>query len=175
MGRQQERGAVVVVVALVTFFIVGIMGLVINTYIVTISINRTQNCSDSASLAGAATLYGNDLPQPVNMVTDPTPIATQLIQANGCSIDTIEFGHWDGNFTTIAELNFPPIIDESTTVNDLNNNLDFINAVRVKTNINSIGYMGFDSTIMSRQAVAAIMVEDSEIGVIISPGSHLVQ
>jgi hypothetical protein len=144
---KEERGATFVVVALLIIVLVGVAALAIDTGHLFVVRNELQNASDAGCLAGGRFLYGDDgedvdVNKKANQKaydaatvnkSDNTPVEVHWNGENENEGD-VERGHW-----CLATRVFTP--NEATqpvnlwdvSLEDLDANPNFINAIRVKT------------------------------------------
>jgi Flp pilus assembly protein TadG len=153
-----QTGAVIILVALVLFILIGVAALAIDLGHQYVVRNQLQNAADAGALAGAEELYYRDdnLPSP----SDTALIGTVNPGANAVATDTatqnksqnvvvevastdVQRGHWSfsttcppgsprpGCFTPNDSLD--PVDLTGYTTEELDVNTDFVNAVRVVT------------------------------------------
>jgi hypothetical protein len=140
---KEERGATFVVVALLIIVLVGVAALAIDTGHLFVVRNELQNASDAGCLAAARFLYyhdGTTVNEDANEVayhaaivnrSDGSPVE---VQWSGGNAGDVERGHW-----CFATRVFTP--NEATqpvnlwdvSLEELDANPNFINAIRVKT------------------------------------------
>jgi hypothetical protein len=142
---KEERGATFVVVALLIIVLVGVAALAIDTGHLFVVRNELQNAADAGCLAGGRFLYGDDgedvdVNEEANQKaydaaivnkSDNTPVE---VHWNGRNEGDVERGHW-----CFASRVFTPY-EATQPVNlwgvspeELDTDLHFINAIRVKT------------------------------------------
>ena len=168
---KNERGATAVLVALVMLPLIAITALAIDTGHIYVVRNELQNAADAGALAAAQSLYLPDETQVnvgANLVgynaatansSESLPVEVNWSGGNG---GDVERGHWsfaDETFTPNASI--APVDLWDVTDDVLDANLDFINAVRVRTRREGIpaaaffarifGYEGFS---LEAEAVA---------------------
>jgi hypothetical protein len=138
---REQRGVILVVVALLFLAFIGVAALAIDVGHLFLVRNELQNSADAGSLAGARFLYRDD---GVSVNEDGNQIAYQAAVANksqGTPVDVdwtggntgdVERGHWSFStrtFTPNASLQPVPLWDVSPEELDANTN--FINAIRL--------------------------------------------
>jgi hypothetical protein len=135
---RHHTGATVVFVAVLLVVLLGITALAIDVGYLRVVRGELQNAADSGALAGAQVLY-NDAGTSVN--ADAIQVADQWVVQNPsekvpATAETIEIGHWrfaDKTFHAIdPPYPAPPNLWDVTT-EQLDDNLQFVNAVRVIT------------------------------------------
>jgi Flp pilus assembly protein TadG len=136
---KSQQGAVMVLVAISLFMIIGLTALAVDIGHLVVTKNELQNAADSGALAGARVLYLND-GQAVN--PGANKIATDTAVLNASDNTPVEVGTGDvlrGHWSFTAKkftpnetvLTHPVLWDVSTA--ELDADLDFINAVQVTT------------------------------------------
>ena len=138
-----QRGVVIVFVALGMFIFLGVTALAVDLGHLLVVRNELQNAADAGALAGARFLYNDDgtlVNVNANQVaydaatanrSDKIPVEVQWTSGN---TPDIERGHWrfaDRTFWPNAST--APVDLWNVSWNDLDANLNFINAIRVVT------------------------------------------
>ena len=142
--KEDDKGVVAIIVGLSIFVLLGFGALAVDLGYSMLVKNELQNAADAGALAGARELY-------INNGTAVNPSANQLAYdtatqnmsqkeavyinwTSGANVNSdIERGHWKfatREFTPNDSLLPVDLANSSTT--DLDNDTDFINAVRVK-------------------------------------------
>jgi len=181
---QQQRGAVLVLVALLMLVFVGITALAIDIGHLYVVRNELQNAADAGALAGAMNLYSDDpvagleiLPTANQVAYDTATrnasenLPVEVVWSGGNSGD-VQRGHWsfsEHRFTPADTLVPVTLAGVTTAQLDLMDGTTpdrspaFVNAVRVaarrETNPATsffAGVFGFDSFVRSAEAVAYI-------------------
>jgi hypothetical protein len=168
---KDQRGVTVVLVALLIVVLMGVAALAVDIGHLLVVRNELQNAADAACLAGARFLYA-DNGERVHL--EASEIAYQAAAANrsenlpvevhwnGGNIGDVERGHWSftaRTFTPSDNDGFVPLWDVSPE--ELDANLNFVNAIRVRTRrqdtpaasffARTLGYENFS---LSAEAVA---------------------
>lgn len=133
-----QKGATIIVVALVLVVLIGVAALAIDLGYLYIVRGELQNAADSGALAGAQVLYINNGTS-INPGVYQTALA--LVSANyseksPVAVKSIERGHWSfatKTFTSREGTNMQPVSLWNVTSAQLDADLNFINAVRVIT------------------------------------------
>jgi Flp pilus assembly protein TadG len=140
---KNERGVTAVVVALVLFPLVALTALAIDIGHLYVVDNELQNAADAGALAGARYLYNDDgtlVNTGANLIARDAAIANRSenspveVNWSGGNSGDVQRGHWrfaDSTFTPNASTD--PVDLWDVTEVELDDNLDFINAVRVTT------------------------------------------
>ncbi len=139
---ENQRGTVAVLVGILAVVLVGFGALAIDVSHLFVVRNELQNAADSGALAGALFLY-NDTGTSVNQNANQTAYnaatanmserAPVDVHWNGGNAGDIQRGHWSfatRTFTPRDSLQPVPLWEVSEE--ELDRNLDFVNAVRVK-------------------------------------------
>jgi hypothetical protein len=179
MGRdsvnhlKEQRGVIVIVVALLIVVFIGAAALAIDVGHLFLVRNELQNSADAGCLAGARFLYGDD---GMSVNENANQIAYQAATANkservpvdvhwsGGNTGDVERGHWSfatRTFTPNESTQPVPLWDVSPEALDANPN--FINAIRVMarrqdTPVTSFfaGIFGYEHFSLSTEAIAYI-------------------
>lgn len=148
INKENQKGAVLVLVALLMIFFIGIAALAIDVYHLYVARNELQNAADAGALAGALVLYLNDgtgvnpdtnadaANTAIKNASEKVPV--ELIYNAGANTGDVQRGHWSFSarkFTANSSLAAINLSDISTT--ELDNpdpavNKGFINAVKVR-------------------------------------------
>jgi len=177
-----ERGVTIVLVAILMFVFLGIAALVVDLSHLYVVYNELQNAADAGALAGARFLYnedGTEVNEGANQIAYDAARANKAIakdtgaiavdvnweegQNNGEGVD-VQRGHWrfsDNTFTANPSITAVDLWGVSEE--DLDDNLNFINAVRVVARRDGTPaasffarIFGFQEFKISREAVAYI-------------------
>jgi hypothetical protein len=172
-GRKKEKGAVLVVVAILLVVFIGITALAVDLSHLYVVRNELQNAADAGALAGARVLYaGNAVNEGANQVGYDAATANSALSVAGSqAVDVnwtagnegdVQRGHWSfatRTFTpnpSLAMVGLWGVSDE-----DLDADLDFINAVRVVARRQSTPaasffarIFGYESFELSAEAIA---------------------
>ncbi|MGD8530160.1 MAG: TadG family pilus assembly protein, partial [Syntrophobacterales bacterium] len=163
---KDEQGVTAIVVALVMFVLLGFAAMAIDIGHLFVARNELQNAADAAALAGARFLY-NDDGTAVN--TGANQIAYDAATANrsetgsglevavevdwtGGNAGDVQRGHWSfatGTFTPNAST--APVDLWNVSNEELDADLNFINAVRVVTRRAGTPVVSFFATIFGHQ------------------------
>ncbi len=160
-----QKGASAVIIAICIIMLIGFVALAIDIGHIAVARNELQNAADAGALAGARYLYsdnGEAINPNANQIGYDAAIANfseQVpVEVNWTSGNTgdVQRGHWSfatRTFTPNDRLEALPIWLYSE--DELDSNLDFINAVRVRARRQNIlvaswfarifGYQGFES------------------------------
>ena len=167
-----QRGVVVVTVAILLVALLGFGALAVDISSLFVVRNELQNAADAGSLAAARFLYSADGTQVnagANAVgvaaaksNDAQGVEVELIGDPSANTGDVQRGHWrwtDHTFTPNNSLAAVSLVGVSTA--DLDADLDFINAVRVRVRRETVParaflskVMGFDNFQMQAEAVA---------------------
>ncbi len=146
---KEEKGATIILVAVSMVVLLGMAALAIDVGYLYVVRGELQNAADSGALAGAQVLYLPDGTQVDTSETGAIPTATAYVANNyseqaAVQVQSVDRGHWNpatreftANNITIA----PPRLWDQTTV-ELNNDPNFINAVRVITTRKTLAATG---------------------------------
>jgi hypothetical protein len=187
-----QQGVTVVIVAVCMVMLLGFLALSIDTSHLAVARNELQNAADAGALAGAAELYTDD-GQSVN--TNANQFGFDAAVANfseqsavevnwtGGNVGDVQRGHWSFGLGSLPRGFTPndstaPVVLWGVTNVELDENPDFINAVRVRTrrqNIpiaswfarifghdsfegfaEAVAYIGFAGTLKTDTAMAPI-------------------
>jgi hypothetical protein len=135
---RDQKGATIVVVALVLVVLIGFAALAVDLAYLYVIRGELQNAADSGALAGAQVLY-TTVPLGVQVNPGANQTALDLVSANyseqsTVSVKSIERGHWSfTNRTFTANNSLLPVSLWNVTSAQLDANPNFINAVRVIT------------------------------------------
>jgi Flp pilus assembly protein TadG len=142
--RDNEKGAVIVLIAILMIFFIGIVALAVDVYHLYVVRNELQNAADGGSLAGARELYivdGTAVNHNANAIAANTAVqnASERIPVEvnynaGTNSGDVERGHWSFATRTFTPNDSLSTIDMGNyTEAELDANLDYINAVKVIT------------------------------------------
>jgi hypothetical protein len=169
---QNQSGATVVMVGLLLVVLAGFTALAIDIGYLLMVRNQLQNAADAGALAGASVLYNED---GTIINAGANQVAFDMVTANMASsvegempaesrAGDIQRGHWSfatRTFTPNDSLSPTDLWDKTTA--ELDADLNFINAVRVKTRRETIpaasifaGIFGYDNFFLSTEAIAYI-------------------
>jgi len=161
-SAMNQRGVTAILVAILLVVLVGFTALAIDIGHLVLARNELQNAADAGALAGARFLYNED-----GTEVDPgaNQIAYDAATANmsenlavevDCDFENndgdVQRGHWcfaDSSFTPNASLD--PVDLWNVSTEELDNNLDFINAIRVRTRRQSTPVASFFARIFGHQ------------------------
>lgn len=175
--RKNQKGAVIVLVAVLLILFLGIAALAIDVYHLYVVRNELQNAADAGALAGARELYLDDgtavnpaansiaYNTAIQNISEKTPVELIFHSNNN---EDVQRGHWSfsanggqGSFTANDKLEAVDIANYSEEELDTYN--DFINAVRVKVRRQErpassffARIFGFENFGMTAEAVAYI-------------------
>lgn len=171
---KDKRGVTVILIALLIAIFIGVAAFAIDIGHRHVASNELQNAADAGALAGAQFLYKND--GTVNSDANQKAYDTATVNKSehkvvevewpGGNVGDVQRGHWSfstNTFTPNDSLLPVDLWDKSTL--ELDQNTDFINAVRVKTRREKSPVTNFFATIfgssfssfsLSREAVAYI-------------------
>jgi Flp pilus assembly protein TadG len=140
-----ERGATFVVVALLIIVLVGVAALAIDIGHLFIVRNELQNAADAGALAGARFLYlyedvGEYVNEGANEIAYDAAIANRSenlpveVHWSGGNTGDVQRGHWSFSTRTFKSSdNIEYTRIWYVTPDELDANLDFVNAIRVRT------------------------------------------
>ncbi|APG26973.1 hypothetical protein A7E78_03470 [Syntrophotalea acetylenivorans] len=142
--RQNERGAVIALIAILLVFFIGIVAIAVDVYHLYVVRNELQNGADSGALAGARELYlddGTAVDPNSNTIAANTAIqnASEKIPVEvdynaGANSGDVQRGHWSFSTRQFTPNDSLTAIDIGIyTEAELDANLDYINAIRVAT------------------------------------------
>jgi hypothetical protein len=170
---EEQRGVTVIVVALLILVFIGVAALAIDLGHLFIVRNELQNAADAGCLAGARFLYyedGTAINENANQIAHDAAIANksdrnpvEVVWSGGNEGD-VERGHWSfATKTFIPNPSVqPPDLGEMSN-EDLDNDLNFINAIKVKTRRQDTPsssffarIFGYENFSLSKEAIAYI-------------------
>jgi hypothetical protein len=168
-----ERGAVIVLFAVLLVVIVSFVALAIDLSHLFVVNNELHNAADAGALAGARVLYSEDglsvntnanqvgYDAAVANLSDKTPVD---VNWSGGNSGDVQRGHWSfatRTFTPNDSLEPYDLWEHSTA--ELDADVNFINAVRVRARRQDTpasayfaGILGFNNFVMGKEAVAYI-------------------
>lgn len=140
---RQHRGATVIFVAIGMVMLLGFVALAVDLGYLYVVRGELQNAADSGALAGAQVLYDDptttaDVPGS-QVYAGANTMAQNYVQQNysektQVTVESIERGHWSfATRTFTPNDSLAPVSLWDVTAEELDANLAFINAVRVKT------------------------------------------
>jgi len=143
--RKNSRGTTLIIVALVLFALLAFIALSIDLGHLFVARNELQNAADAAALAGAQDLYndgGTEVNTGANLTAYNVAVANKSekvpVDVNwaGGNDGDIQRGHWSFGLTTLSRGFYPnastaPVDLWDVTTEELDADVDFINAVRV--------------------------------------------
>lgn len=161
-----NKGASAILVGLMIFILIGVAAFAIDIGHLAVVRNQLRNASDAGALAGALYLYNND--GTVN--TGANLMATDTAEQNKSDaipveVLSVERGHWNiitGLFTPNDNTAAPILWGVSTET--LNNDTNFINAVRVTTAREATPAQSFFARIFGHSGFTAIQNSVAWIG-----------
>jgi len=143
-SRYNEKGAVIILIAILMVAFISIVALAVDVYHLYVVRNELQNGADSGALAGARELYLDDgtAVDPssntiagntsVQNASEQTPV--EVIYNAGANTGDVQRGHWSFATRSFTANNSLTAIDiGSYTEAELDANLNYINAIKVKT------------------------------------------
>jgi len=160
-SAMNQRGVTAVLVAVLLVVLVGFTALAIDVGHLVLARNELQNAADAGALAGARFLYTEDgtaVKPEANQIAHEAATANMsenlAVEVNWVSGNTgdVQRGHWrfaDSSFTPNDSL--LPVDLWNATTEELDNNLDFINAIRVRTRRQSTPVASFFARIFGHQ------------------------
>ncbi|MBE0598426.1 MAG: hypothetical protein IH614_14255 [Desulfuromonadales bacterium] len=168
MRSKQERGAVLVLVAILMVVIIGVAALAIDIgHLVAVG-NELQNAADAAALAGASVLFNAD----GSINTDANQVAYDTAVAHMSGIENIHVSNWSTNDGDIQRGHWTLPINGASAgfiangndtqadlflTSNLNTDPNFINAVKVVvTRLNTPSFFGNVFPIRQRSAIAYV-------------------
>lgn len=179
---RNQRGISAVMVAILTVVIVGFAALAIDIGHLVVVRNELQNAADAGALAGARVLYvyseeGTEVDLRVNTYANQVSYDTAIAnKSEKVPVDVhwtsgnegdVQRGHWSfatRTFTPSDVTGPPPLCYTGTecySTQELDGNLDFVNAVRVKVrrqDTPAVSYLarifGYESFTVTAEAVA---------------------
>jgi hypothetical protein len=175
----EQRGSTLVFVAICIFMILALTALAVDIGHLVVTKNELQNAADAGALAGARFLYnsnGTEVNTDANRIAYEAGIVNtsdgspaEINWSSGMNIGSdVERGHWSFGLGNLARGFYPsdatdPVELWNASTEDLDENTDFINAVRVMTRRETtptvsyfakiLGFQGFTQT---AEAVAYI-------------------
>jgi Flp pilus assembly protein TadG len=167
--ERSEEGAVVVFVALAMVVLLGMAALAIDVGYLHVVRGELQNAADSGALAGAQVLYVNN-GQLVNAGANAVAqnyVTLNFSEQGAVTVQSIQRGHWSFTAQTFTPNNsLLPVDLWNQTTAQLDANVNFINAVRVRTTRTTVngqlptpffaGILGITGSPVSASAVAYI-------------------
>jgi Flp pilus assembly protein TadG len=163
---KDEQGATAIIVALVMFVLLGFAALAIDIGHLFVARNELQNAADAAALAGARFLYNDDgtaVNTGANQIAYDAATANHSETGSGLEVAVevdwtggnegdVQRGHWSfatGTFTPNAST--VPVDLWNVSTEELDADLNFINAVRVVTRRAGTPVLSFFATIFGHQ------------------------
>jgi hypothetical protein len=140
---RDQRGISAVIIAVCLVMLLGFVALAIDTSHLVVARNELQNAADAGALAGARYLYLNDgtainpnanqfgYDGAVANISEQAPVEVNWTGGNSGDVQRGHWSHATRTFTPNDRLNAVPIWLYSE--DELDSNLDFINAIRVRT------------------------------------------
>jgi hypothetical protein len=170
---KNRRGIVAVIIATSTVVFVGLAALAIDLGHLFVVRNELQNAADASALAGARFLYNNNgtaVNATANMIAYNAAIANRSekvsveVRWSGGNTGDVQRGHWSfATRTFTPNESLLPVSLWDTSWDELDQNPDFINAIRVRTRREDkpaasflAGIFGFKNFILSTEAIAYI-------------------
>jgi hypothetical protein len=144
---KRESGTVAIVVALVIFLLLGFGALTIDIGHLCVVHGELRNAADAGALAGARFLYNDDgtlVNEGANQITYDAATANRSENANvEVNAGEVQRGHWSFGLGGLGRGFYPnsstePVDLWNVSTEDLDANINFINAVRVVTRRQSI-------------------------------------
>lgn len=165
-NQRRQQGLSTVFFAIALFMIVAFTALAVDGGNLFVARNELQNAADAGALAGARVLYtddGSSVNVGANDVARQTAVANNS-QGTAVEVISVQRGHWSfATRTFTANPSLEPVDLFSATTEELDLNLNFINAVevvtaRVATPVQAFfgTVLGFNSYLMRSRAVAYI-------------------
>jgi len=168
-----QTGAIAILVGLLMVVFVGLAALAVDIGHLYLVRNELQNASDAGALAGARVLYnedGTEINEGANATAYDAAVANMSektsvdVHWSGGNSGDIERGHWCfGTRTFTANDSTDPVDLWNVTPEELDTNLDFINAVRVRARRQDTPatsffgrIFGYNHFILSAESVAYI-------------------
>jgi len=161
---KREEGAVLVLVAILCVVLLGFAALAVDIGYLYVIRNELQNGADAGALAGAGALYlddGSAVNPDANQVAYVMATANESqsepveVQWSGGNSGDVERGHWTLSTRTFTP---NPSLDATQlwgrTAAELDADLNFINAVRVRARREATPATAFFSTIFGRESFA---------------------
>ena len=182
VGLSDQRGVTIILVALLMFVFLGIAALVIDLSHLYVVRNELQNAADAGALAGARFLYndnGTEVNEGANQIAYAAATANKAIAktSGAIAVDVnweagqnsetdvdVQRGHWSFLSKTFeANDSTTPVDLWNVSTEDLDNNPNFINAVKVIARRQDspaasffAGIFGYEDFELSREAVGYI-------------------
>jgi Flp pilus assembly protein TadG/uncharacterized Zn-binding protein involved in type VI secretion len=172
---ENKRGVTIIVVALLIIVFLAFAALAVDIFHIVVVRNELRNAADAGSLAGVRFLYndnGTEINEGANQIAYDAAIANksekvpvEVNWSSGGNIGTdVERGHWSFSTSTFTPNDslLPVDLWDKTTA-ELDQDTNFINAVRVKTKRESTPaasffakILGYENFLLSSEAVAYI-------------------
>jgi Flp pilus assembly protein TadG len=164
---RDQQGAYAIIIGLLLIVFLGFLALAIDMGYLWVAQNELQNAADAGALAGALSLINED----GSINTNANQIAYDAATANKSTRKDVEVhpgdvqrGHWSvATRTFTPNPNTTQVDFWSQTEEELDANVNFINAVRVVTRRQDIpvdlfvaGILGHDSKVVTTDAVAYV-------------------
>ncbi len=171
-GLKDERGAVAIIIAISIVMLISFGALAVDLGHLYVVRNELQDAADAGALAGARFLYNEDgtVNEGANQIAYSAAIANtsegKAVEVNwsGGNGDDVQRGHWSfaaRTFTPNSSLD--PVVLWGKSTEDLDNDPNFINAVRVKTRRETspassffAKILGYQNFVKSAEAIAYI-------------------
>jgi hypothetical protein len=141
---REQRGVTLILIALLILIFIGVAALAIDIGHLFVVRNELQNAADAGCLAGARFLYSGDgmaVNENANQIAYQAAVANksernpvEVHWGSGDNEGDIERGHWCfATRTFMPNESTQPVDLWDVSAETLDSNLDFINAIRVKT------------------------------------------
>lgn len=198
-GRRSDRGAVIAMVAIMMVVVASLAALAVDLSHLMVVRNELQNAADAGALSGARVLYlnnGTAVNEGANLeaysaaransaISKQGTIAVDVNWTNGTNSGDVQRGHWSFGLGNLARGFYPndstvPVSLWNQSTVDLDENTDFINAVRVVArrdatraesffarifgyedfamSADAVGYIGFAGTLNPTEADQPIAI-----------------
>ena len=192
---RKQRGSIAVIVGISIFMLVGFGALVVDISHLHVARNELQNAADAGALAGSRVLYNDDGAVNVGANQEAYDAATAnkseqtAVEVNWVSGNDgdVQRGHWSFGLAGLERGFYPnasttPVDLWNVSTEELDANLDFINAVRVVTrrttqgtpvasffagifghenfelSAEAVGYIGFAGTLLAHDVDQPIAI-----------------
>ena len=170
---ENKRGVTIIVVALLIVVFLAFAALAVDIFHIVVVRNELRNAADAGSLAGARFLYNEDgtaINVGANQIAYDASIANKSekvpVEVNWSSGNTgdVERGHWSfASRTFTPNDSLLPVALWNRTTEELDQDTNFINAVRVRTRRESTPaasffarVLGYENFLLSSEAIAYI-------------------
>jgi Flp pilus assembly protein TadG len=163
----EEKGAVAVIVAILAIVLLGFAAFAVDLPNLLVAKGELQNAADAGALAGARYLYNDDglmVNAGANAIVSDAAMAN-FSQRAPVEVESVERGHWSfATETFTVNESLEPVDLWNTSTDELDANINFINAVKVRVGRSSTQVPSFFARIFGREGFTAFAEATAYIG-----------